>query len=165
MIIIVTLAVRPRQRRPSSNSVLATRSLWASLAFMIEFTLVCASAASLRLGRHHGSRNITVLHVTWPSLFKLQNKSTLRGLGEEISGNGILTIGKWEFAILQNGMVSYTCKDSFCSPEYLAYWSRWLEVMLWTCIRFLAVCSSGREVPLGRNCKFCKLWIFIKLEF
>ena len=39
-----------------------------------------------------------------------QNKLTLWGFGEEISGNGILTIGKWEFTILQNGMVSYTYK-------------------------------------------------------
>ena len=38
-----------------------------------------------------------------------QNKLTLWVLGEEILGKGILTIGKWEFTILQNGMVSYTC--------------------------------------------------------
>ena len=31
-----------------------------------------------------------------------------RILGEEISGNGISTIWKWKFIMLQNGMVSYT---------------------------------------------------------
>ena len=57
-----------------------------------------------------------------------QNKSTLWVLEEEISRTGISTIGKWEFTILQNGMVLYTCKDSILSPECLAYWSRWLDV-------------------------------------
>ena len=35
-----------------------------------------------------------------------QNKSTLWVLGEEISGNGISTIGKWKFTIRQDEMVS-----------------------------------------------------------
>ena len=51
-----------------------------------------------------------------------ENKSTLWDLEEEMSGHGISTIGKCKFTILQNGMVSYTCKDGTLSPECLAYW-------------------------------------------
>ena len=51
-----------------------------------------------------------------------QYKSTFSVLGEEISGNGISTIGKRKFTILQNGMVSNTCKNGILSHEYLAYW-------------------------------------------
>ena len=46
-----------------------------------------------------------------------QTKWTLWDLGEDISGNGILTIGRCKFTILLIGMVSCTCKDSSLSPE------------------------------------------------
>ena len=42
---------------------------------------------------------------------------------EEISGNGILTIRKCKFTILQNGMVSYHVKKVFFYLSVLAYWS------------------------------------------
>ena len=81
------------------------------------------------------------LHPTGPSLFVdywlnitkvctevnisilKQNKVTLWDLGEELSGNEILTIGKCKFTIMQYGKISYTNKDSFLSPECLSYWS------------------------------------------
>ena len=52
-----------------------------------------------------------------------QNKSKLWVLKEEILGNRIST------TVLHNEKVSYTCKDSIFSPECLAYWSRWFEVL------------------------------------
>ena len=57
-----------------------------------------------------------------------QNKMTLWDLGEELSGNGISSIGKCTSTTLQHRMVSSTCKDSMLSRGCLAYWSRWLEV-------------------------------------
>ena len=54
-----------------------------------------------------------------------QYKSTLKVLGEEISesGNGISTIGKRKFTILQNGMVSLLNESSpFCRTEWLYYY-------------------------------------------
>ena len=60
-----------------------------------------------------------------------QNKNSInQHFGIRASGNGILTIGKCKFTILQNETVSCRCKDSILSPECLAYWSRWLEIML-----------------------------------
>ena len=95
-----------------------------------------------------------------------QNKSTGRGLGEEISGNGFLTIGKWKFTILQNGMASYTYQDSILSPECLAFWSRW-TVCDWKCcsrpwfysLQFAAQAEKWRWT---RNCKYL---IFQNLTF
>ena len=61
-------------------------------------------------------------------------------------------------------VVSYTCKDSIQSPECLAYWSRWLKLTPKTQARFLAICSSGRKVSLGRKLQICKFGGFLKLE-
>ena len=43
--------------------------------------------------------------------------------------NGISTIGKWMFTILQNGMFSLTNKYWILSPQCLAYWSKGLVVL------------------------------------
>ena len=58
----------------------------------------------LSITKHCTEVNISIL---------VQNKSTLRVLGEEISGNGISTIGKCKFTILQNEMVSIHIKIAF----------------------------------------------------
>ena len=50
------------------------------------------------------------------------------------------------------------------SPECLAYWPRWLEVTTQTQVQFLAICSSGRKVSLGRKLQICKFGGFLKLE-
>ena len=51
-----------------------------------------------------------------------QNKLTLRVLGEELSGNGIQSIGKCMFTILQNEIVSYTYKIAFVHQLHPNIW-------------------------------------------
>ena len=52
-------------------------------------------------------------------------------LREEISGNGISTIGKCEFTILQNEMVWYTCKDSIYYIAFGKTRKRWKHFFTW----------------------------------
>ena len=55
-------------------------------------------------------------------------------------------------------MVSYTHKDSILSPEWVAYWSRWLDFVV------DAVLIPGRSQLRQEIAKFCclKLMIFFK---
>ena len=96
-----------------------------------------------------------------------QNKSTLGFWGEQL-GNGILSIGKCKFTILQSGMVSYTYEDGNLLLECLAYWSRWLEVLLRICCRVYSVDQGlipgslqlRRKSGVGQEIMNCKFLIF-----
>ena len=91
-------------------------------------------AFSPRLALDHQS-----LHRLWGKHSRLAYWTRINqhwALGKDISGNGILTVGKCKFTILQSWMVSWnSCtykvynKDSILSPECLVYWSRWLEIL------------------------------------
>ena len=61
-------------------------------------------------------------------------------------------------------MASYACKDNILSPECLAYWSRWLEVLQYSLVRFLAIHTSGVKVSLGRKFQILQFFLIKKIE-
>ena len=75
--------------------------------------------------------------------------------------------GKSEFTILQNGMVSYTCKDGILSPGCLAYWSRWLELGSFAVdqVRSWQFAAQAEKCRWAGNCKFCNFLFFKNLKF
>ena len=175
-----TCRARPRARRRRSLNILTAREPMgpSSRRRLILLASHCMALARERKKPSRIAREIEIFSIFagWVPTLVPKHNSRFRIFRHTLcwslySINIYETFGRNKIAVSlwnQNGMVSYTCKDSIRSPECLAYWSRWLEVSPmnrhWPGFDSWQFAPQAEQCRWAGNCKFYNFFIFKKLE-
>ena len=175
-----TCRAGPRARHPSSLNILTAREPMgpSSRRQLIFLASHCIALARERKKPSRIAREIEIFSIFagWVPTLVPKHNSRFRIFRHTLcwslySINIYETFGRNKIAVSlwnQNGMVSYTWKDSIRSPECLAYWSWWLEVSPmnrhWPGFDSWQFAPQAEQCRWAGNCKFYNFFIFKKLE-